>query len=431
MKMMNMTKKLTLISALMFFYLGLNGMQMNEVPYRVEVNEEWIEGPLNAEKIKKLAKDLKEKPAVIRCNTISLEEFKKLLPLKEQILGFNLNYCPKINSLKGLSEFPNIEHIMITGQDKEWDLTELAKMKKLKYLQIANVNYKDLSFLKSLNGLEELTFFMQPKGVSDLSWVKGKSKLRVLKFYNMRCPDISALESLTNLEVLSLYMVYPKSVEPLRKLKKLKWLDLYAVSCEDLSPVGELTELKVLNLYMTKAANYNFLNKLKTLEDLSATFCKIKSLNFLAGASSLKYVSFHNSTEITDWSGIKDAKSLDSLTLEDTRFTDLSLIKDLKLKRLNLSDCKIKDFTVLKSLKTLEELSVENTEIESLTTIAELPNLKRLEACGTKIKSIKPLAKSSKLSSLSVDKDKIPAKEIEELQALFKKQKKYLYISAR
>ena len=85
--------------------------------------------------------------------------------------------------------------------------------------------------------------------------------------------------------------------------------------------------------------------------------------------------------KLTDISGIKLFKNLNTLYLNSNELTDISVLKDLnKLENLYINNNKLTDISVLKNLNKLENLDIENLELESnqIEYIKSLKNIKNL-----------------------------------------------------
>ena len=101
---------------------------------------------------------------------------------------------------------------------------------------------------------------------------------------------------------------------------------------------------------------------LKTFTEQDAfDYCLLNSLN--SDNIIILYLSFNN---LTDISGIKLFKNLETLWLYDNKITDISVLKNLnKLEDLNISNNQITDISVIQHLNNLERLDIVNLELES------------------------------------------------------------------
>jgi eukaryotic-like serine/threonine-protein kinase len=89
------------------------------------------------------------------------------------------------------------------------------------------------------------------------------------------------------------------------------------------------------------------------------------------------------------------------LDLKDTQITDLAVLAGMPLGRLTLWHCRqISDFTPLREFRSLSYLDVEDTQIADLTVLRGLP-LEELYVGGTKISDLSPL-RGMKLKALEL-----------------------------
>ena len=102
--------------------------------------------------------------------------------------------------------------------------------------------------------------------------------------------------------------------------------------------------------------------KLKTFTEQNALdYCLLNDINY----DSIKILTL-NSNELTDISGIKLFKNLESLDIGYNKITDISILKYLpELKKLYLRNNPIKDISVIHDLNKLEYLDITNLKLES------------------------------------------------------------------
>ena len=117
--------------------------------------------------------------------------------------------------------------------------------------------------------------------------------------------------------------------------------------------------------------------ELKILTELDITdYCNLNDINpDNITELNLKY------NNLTDISGIKLFKNLNTLYLNSNELTDISVLKYLiKLKELYLNNNKITNISVLKNLTNLINLDIENLELESdqIEYIKSLKNIKKI-----------------------------------------------------
>jgi len=122
-----------------------------------------------------------------------------------------------------------------------------------------------------------------------------------------------------------------------------------------------------------------YLNELKLkifTEQNVLDYCQLNSIN----PDNIIQLDLNNNL-LTDISGIKLFKNLETLYLFNNELTDISVLKYLtKLKKLNISYNRLTDISVLKNLNNLEILAIRNLKLKSdqIQYINSLKNLKEL-----------------------------------------------------
>ena len=115
-----------------------------------------------------------------------------------------------------VGELTNLEQLEFAGGDIS-DPAPLAKLTKLRSLQVYNCGLKDFSTLSGLDSLEELS--ASGNKISNLSSLKGLTKLRVLALNQNLIKDASPLFGLKSLKWVNL-KGNPISREAIEALKR-------------------------------------------------------------------------------------------------------------------------------------------------------------------------------------------------------------------
>ena len=121
-----------------------------------------------------------------------------------------------VKDISLLSEMPNLEELAFAGGDIS-DPAPLAKLTKLRSLEVSGCGLKDFSTFSGMVALEELT--ASSNQVSDLSSLQELTKLRVLALNGNLIKDTSPLLGLKSLEWVNL-MGNPVSEQAIGDLKK-------------------------------------------------------------------------------------------------------------------------------------------------------------------------------------------------------------------
>lgn len=100
---------------------------------------------------------------------------------------------------------------------------------------------------------------------------------------------------------------------------------------------------------------------------------------------------------------------LEVLVLEETGITDLSVVKDMPLRILKIQDTQVKNLTPLRGLQ-LEQLNLKGTPVENIDVVADMP-LGTLWIPDTKITDLSPL-EGKRLESLDVQQTPVDSLEV-------------------
>jgi serine/threonine protein kinase/Leucine-rich repeat (LRR) protein len=235
---------------------------------------------------------------------------------------------------------------------------------------------------------------LQTEHVSDISPVRGFTKLRSLNCYSNKgytkqglLTDLSPLRGmpLTSLNIISSPVsdlsplngmpvtelnIERTQVSDLRPLKgmPLRALNLYG------TPVADLTPLKGMPLVslMAWCPQLSDLSPLKGMP-LEILFCrgtKVADLTPLRGMPLRELLCC--GTQVTDLSPLRDNTTLTSLTIEGTGVKDLLPLKALKLTGFICKDTEVSDLSPLKGMK-LTTLWCDGTKVTDLSPLKGMP----------------------------------------------------------
>lgn len=165
-------------------------------------------------------------------------------------LDINANYVPgtgsqKIHDLSGLKTFTRIRTLNLADNDIR-DVTELADLNRLMTLDLSgNPIITGLSQIGSKDQLETLN--INSDGVhrlSDISAVSLFPNLTTLRLRDQKIGDAAPLSGLTKLQTLDLSKNEIKDVSPLASLTKLTNLDVSYNHIKDIVPVTGILGLQ-------------------------------------------------------------------------------------------------------------------------------------------------------------------------------------------
>ncbi|WP_317642763.1 InlB B-repeat-containing protein [Bombiscardovia apis] len=323
---------------------------------------------------------------------------------------------------------PNARGEILVYNNKLTDVTPLAALSNLTYLDlrttgIANLNglqnltnltdlllgnishmrpsplaFSDISPLAALTNLKSLdlsvttedTYILDtPSRISDLSPLSNMPRLRTLKLVGLELTDASfdqlaSYPNLANLTAITLggYKTgnIPSNLNPIRKLTKLQDITLLNWSMTDLSPITSitgLTQLSITNLGTTRANTFEQLTPLSGLTSLT-------SLSIINEYDKDESTSADIQSPITDIRPLRNLTNLQSLTLDGHKISDISPLSGLtSLGFLNLGHNgpgnRISDITPLSNLNNLMELYLCNNQISDIHALSSIPRMRMLD----------------------------------------------------
>ena len=280
--------------------------------------------------------------------------------------------------LAPLAEIKNLESLNLSGNNAITNLSSLAGLSSLTFLNIMNTGATDLSPLSDLTAMESL--HLSNAEITDLSPLTGMSHLEELYLTDGDLPyskisDLSPLSGLTELETLRIPSVSEiGDLSPLSGLTALKTLAVNGISYSgigkitSLEPLGDLKNLEVINLNVDS----------ETGVDLTP----------LAGLAHLR--------ELT----LGGAVHMDSLEV----FSNMTEMEELVLHATNSNYCSASDLSVFSHMTKLQRLSISVDGLTSLTGLEPLHELLEIElysqdsSCAT----LQPLAGLENLQSVTI-----------------------------
>ena len=172
-----------------------------------------------------------------------------------------------IVDLTGLEYCPNLTKLKMSWNFKLVDISNLANLKKLRYLSL---HYNQVSDLLPIVELSQLTYLgIDGNPISDLSPVRSLTNLQRLDFNNSDLfADLSPLTPLQNLQILTLDNQQLRDLTPLRQLSGLQVLRLESNWIHDLDPLlGTVTDGAQLELQQNPLHNVAYTVQIPQLQD--------------------------------------------------------------------------------------------------------------------------------------------------------------------
>ena len=319
------------------------------------------------------------------------------------------------DNLSGLDIFYNISVIDLSDNNIT-NVSVLTNFKRLYSINLSNNKVTDVSALKDLENLESIN-------LSGNNNVNGYEQLDNLYQINLSNTNLSTLNNISNNERLSQLDLSNNTQLDYNSLKLPKNIS-YLVLDNTNFKNNNLSNLK--NLYSLSIKN----NGLKNLDSLR----NIKSLTSL-DVSNNEITNFSALTEIFGKSDDEDAISEDedygyygytSLIAKENNISDISIINNIKVDSVDLSNNKITDLSALdnnkikmirlsynkikkgiKSLKNVNTIYLDHCGISNIDDFSVLEKTDYLVLDDNDITNFKNLKNINQLTSLSINNNKI------------------------
>lgn len=319
------------------------------------------------------------------------------------------------DDLNGLDIFYNISVIDLSDNNIT-NVSVLTNFKRLYSINLSNNKVTDVSALKDLENLESIN-------LSGNNNVNGYEQLDNLYQINLSNTNLSTLNNISNNERLSQLDLSNNTQLDYNSLKLPKNIS-YLVLDNTNFKNNNLSNLK--NLYSLSIKN----NGLKNLDSLR----NIKSLTSL-DVSNNEITNFSALTEIFGKSDDEDAISEDedygyygytSLIAKENNISDISIINNIKVDSVDLSNNKITDLSALdnnkikmirlsynkiekgiKSLKNVNTIYLDHCGISNIDDFSFLEKTDCLVLDDNDITNFKNLKNMNQLTSLSINNNKI------------------------
>lgn len=292
------------------------------------------------------------------------------------------------------------------------DISALAGLTKLKYLNFSDNAVTDISALKDLSALEDLV--MNSNGVESIDAIAKATELKNLYVADNKLADISALKNCTKLEVFSAADNKIKDISALGKCVALT--DIY-VSSNEVGNIGDLSKLE--NLAVFSAAenaitDISSLGKCSKLTTLTVNDNLISVVGDFSACDELTtFQAYNNKFEKVELKGLaklatvnvyndkgSEYKTLKELVLDelpvlariDAHGQDLAAVPDLsgitELTTVDFSDNSISDMSALNGLEKLATVNLSGNHIKELSGLKDLKALSSLDLSKNAISSI-------------------------------------------
>ena len=273
-----------------------------------------------------------------------------------------------------IKPMPQIEELYVSVKNVETETKQIIvhfpNLKKIKIWgnflkkQLLPNEIGNLILLESIN-LVECGLGNIPNSIANL---KQLNELRLRGLPLKSFPEIiTQLENLEVLEIIGSAIKLPNGFSNLKKLKKL--------NLDNSLNRGNTNEVKYLKPIP------EVIGKLENLEELSLSSCSVFDITPITPLKKLKKLALRHSVlkNCDVFSNFSYLQNLDLANNYDLK--DLEGLKDLHLKKLDLTFNYSESIEVISSLKFLESLAIENCRyIKDFSPVYNHPAIKELEA---------------------------------------------------
>ena len=256
-----------------------------------------------------------------------------------------------------LNLMPELETLSLQGT-RFTALPSLSNLTRLKKLVIGGFEFQmDLSAVAGLKSLEEIA--INAIYLSDLNFLIGLSKLRVVEFWMVSIRDISPLKQLP--EIKEIYFTDPYLQVDLQQIVGIKTLEKLAINNPGYNvPQGleALLNLKELYLLRVNLSDCSPLSKLRNLQKLYVVNSGLTSLDCLAPLINLQSLSLEENPGLASIDPLESLTSLEYLDISLTKVSDLQVLRKLPmLASLYMEGSMATNLDPVKSLKRLKNTS--------------------------------------------------------------------------
>jgi len=256
------------------------------------------------------------------------------------------------------------------------------------FLVAISISQTDFSDTKILEGFKKIvSIYISKSNVREVN-ISDLSELRHLVVFGGGSDRVS-LTNLKNLDKLAYLSIWNFDAGDFKKMTRLKSLykaEFESIALNSFDGLNNFPNLKELDITLNDGFNGKTLESLNSipqghkLERLKLSSGYTSNISGIANLSKLKRLEFwSNNRELTDYTPLNKLKNLEFL--EITAFG-------------------IKDFTFLKAMPELKDITTYHAPVASLKGLSEAPNLESLKLYSGKLTKIEHLDKNSNLKTI-------------------------------
>ena len=272
----------------------------------------------------------------------------------------------QLHHISGLTE---LTELRITNSSVSAEvLTSIAKLQKLKKLQLVDCTLSSVAPLSTAVSLESLD--LSSNAIRDLTPISNLVGLNELILAHNAVDDLTAISALSMLTKLDVSYNALTTLSGISSLTALKWLNAGNNTVTQIDSISSLTALTCLSLNSNKLKDVSVLSGLQQLEELNISGNELTNISSLSNLIKLTDLDFSNNkvTTIPTWP------------------------KNCALVTITGSSNKIKSLTPLSGLKNLNVVNMDyNKDISSVKDLADCPLLTQVNVYGTKVKNANDL----------------------------------------
>jgi hypothetical protein len=339
-------------------------------------------------------------------------------PTLDQILKISkLEIRNPVQTLAGLENCHNLQMLTIIADEKvELDLGPVSLLKRLKWLEIQNIESENLNLIGRNKRLIYLSLSNTP--TDDLSFLSSLDELLELKLSNFQIGTPQVLGNLLSLKSLTINDCTLTNAEFVQQLLNLEFLDLSRNALPRFRISQKLPRLNHLNLGYNQIADVFFLEFIQNIQYLNLERNRIKKLISGLTFNRIQELNLDYNEIDSIWFGTSMPK-LYRLSLEGNLIRNVDKLKGFTpaLVRLNLAKNDIREFW-RGSLQALTYLDLSKNRVTLINDLISNPQLTHVNLSNNQLTDIYPIVQfnnSQNIKFLDLSNNPLSAESIKEM----------------
>ena len=276
-----------------------------------------------------------------------------------------LNHNP-LSDLRPLLRLPKPLMTLEIRDTNVSDISCVAKMPKLRRLDISGTKVTDLSPLSGNTNLAEL--YASDTPVDRVQLVAASKTGVKLDLSGTKITDLDQVQ-LSNRVVhkIDLSRTGINDLQSINDWPTVFELNLSQTKVHDISPLRERTDIVKLDLSATNVRDITPLEGLRRLQHLNLSGTRVTGLSPLRYLPLVSLDLSRTATDATSLANLSESRSLRSLNLSGLPIKDLSVLKNTTIRTLDLSDTRVATLADLQSYPGVSNVSVLNLQNTNIT----------------------------------------------------------------